>query len=138
MSDYFNITLPEQELSSISMLGLAHIGDAVYELMVRSWLVCHGKLTSRTLHRATVELVRAGAQARFAARIAPTLTDGESAIYRRGRNTRVNSVPKGAQISEYHAATGFEALFGWLYLRGEHDRLSELFAMIMEEENHAS
>ena len=138
MRDYFNIKLPDDEVAAMSMLALAHIGDAVYELMVRTYLGCSGKATARGLHRAAVALVCAPAQARAAAHIHPLLSDGEAAIYRRGRNAKVNSVPKGADISEYHAATGLEALFGWLYLRGEHARLNELFAAIMEEDDDAS
>ena len=67
-------------------------------------------------------------------KILPHLSEEERDVYRRGRNTRVNSVPKNADISQYHAATGLEALFGWLYLNARHERLNELFAIIMEEE----
>ncbi len=134
MTDYLNIKLSESEIRAISNLGLAHIGDCVYELMVRSRLICSGRSTSGGLHRETVKYVSAPAQAEAAAKILPKLTDEEQSVYRRGRNTRVNSVPKNADISQYHAATGLEALFGWLYLNARHERLNELFAIIMEEE----
>ena len=133
MTDYLNIKLSEGEIRGLSNLGLAHIGDCVYELMVRSRIICSGRSTSGGLHRETVKYVSAPAQAEAVSKILPVLTDGERDVYRRGRNTRVNSVPKNADISQYHAATGLEALFGWLYLNGCHDRLNELFAIIMEE-----
>lgn len=133
MTDYLNIKLSEGEIRALSNLGLAHIGDGVYELMVRSMLICSGRSTSAGLHRETVKYVSAPAQAVAVEKILPHLSDEERDVYRRGRNTRVNSVPKNADISQYHAATGLEALFGWLYLKGRRERLNELFAVIMEE-----
>ena len=133
MIDYFDLSLNAEELRAMSCLGLAHIGDGVYELMVRSWLCLHGKLTSRDLHRETVRYVRAPAQAVAAEKIAALLSEEETAVYRRGRNAHVHSVPRGANVGEYHSATGLEALFGWLYLQGKRDRLNFLFAAMMEE-----
>lgn len=123
-----------QEVKSISMLGLAHVGDGVYELLNRSQLCREGHTDVQTLHRLTVARVRAEAQAKAAAHILPLLTEEELSIYRRGRNTHVNSVPHHAQLADYHAATGLEALFGWLYLLGRLERIDALFAAIMEEE----
>lgn len=134
MTDYLNIKLLPEEIRALSNLGLAHIGDCVYELMVRSHLVCCGRVTSQGLHRETVKYVSAPAQAAAMEKLLPRLDEEEAAVYRRGRNSRVNSVPKNADIGQYHAATGLEALFGWLYLNGKHDRLNELFAIILEEE----
>lgn len=121
------------DIAKISTLGLAHIGDCVYELLTRTFLCESGFTTVLQLHRETVARVNAPAQARAAARLIPLLTDVERDIYKRGRNAHVNSVPKGAGTAQYHAATGLEALFGWLYLRGEKARLDELFAAITEE-----
>ncbi len=134
MTDYLNINLSEGEIRGLSNLGLAHIGDCVYELMVRSMIIASGRSTSAGLHRETVKHVSAPAQAAAVEKILHLLNDDERDVYRRGRNTRVNSVPKNADISQYHAATGLEALFGWLYLKGRRERLNELFAVIMEEE----
>ena len=131
MIDFFNIRLSEQELNEVSNLGLAHIGDCVYELLARSWVVTHGSHTNKRLHAATVELVSAAAQAQAVQTLLPHLTERETAVYRRGRNTRVNSVPKHAEPGVYHAATGLECLFGWLYLNGERARLNELFELIV-------
>ena len=124
MNDYLNVRLPEQELNAVSSLGLAHVGDCVYELLVRSWLVTRGTQTNRRLHQATVEYVSAKAQAAAMETLLPRLTEREAAVYRRGRNTRVNSVPKHAEVGAYHAATGLECLFGWLYLNGEHQSIN--------------
>ena len=138
MNDYFNITLDGDRLRAISSIGLAHLGDAVYELLVRAWLCAHGKATGRGLHRAAVELVRAQAQARRGERILPLLTEEELAVYRRGRNAHVNTIPHSASRADYLKATALECLFGWLYLRGERERINRLFAIMMEEDDHAA
>jgi ribonuclease-3 family protein len=136
MSDYMNVRLDSKELSAMSTLGLAHIGDAVFELMVRTWIITRGVLTARRLHRATVRYVSATAQSAAMRRLQPILTKEEREIYIRGRNARVNTVPRGATYGEYHAATGFEALFGYLYLQGEIGRLNALFDVVVDiEEN---
>lgn len=131
--DYFHLQLDRDKLGQISSLGLAHVGDGVFELMVRSWLVLRGKATNRGLHRATVRYVAAPAQAERAERILPALTQEEQDVYRRGRNTSPHTVPRAASREQYQAATALEALFGWLYLRGETGRLNELFEKMMEE-----
>jgi len=113
--------------------GLAHIGDAVFELMVRTWLCTSGTSKAKNLHNRAVTFVSAKAQAAAADKILPELDEEEAAVYKRGRNTHVNSVPKGSTHEEYHTATGVEALFGYLYLNGKINRLNELFAMIIEE-----
>ncbi|MEG1404506.1 MAG: ribonuclease III domain-containing protein [Oscillospiraceae bacterium] len=133
MTDYLNTRLTDEQLQAMSVLGLAHIGDAVYELLVRTWLCAHGKTTSKGLHRETVRFVSAPAQARATLLFMEKLSDAELVAYKRGRNARVNSIPKNADISEYHAATGLETLFGYLYLKGETDRINELFGCVMEE-----
>lgn len=133
MKDYLGIQLSDEQLQTISVLGLAHIGDGVYELLVRTWLCANGKTTSKGLHKETVSYVRAPAQAKAVAKIMDKLSEAEQAVFKRGRNAKVNSVPKNADISEYHAATGLETLFGYLYLKGERDRINELFGLIVEE-----
>lgn len=133
MNDYFHIKLDEEEIRKISNLGLAHLGDAVYELMVRTWLCTHGKLTSKGLHSAAISYVSAPSQAKAMEKILSIMTEQEKTVYKRGRNSKVNSVPSHATIDQYHAATGLETLFGYLYLKGETDRLNELFESIMGE-----
>jgi ribonuclease-3 family protein len=127
--------MSEKEVNGISMLGLAHVGDGVYELLIRSMLCETGHTAVADLHRRTVKMVRAEAQAEAMEIIKPMLDESEIAVYKRGRNARVNSVPKHADIHQYHAATGFEALFGWLYLQGKLERINELFNAIMENNN---
>lgn len=130
--------MSEREVNKISMLGLAHVGDGVYELLIRGMLCQTGHSAVMDLHRSTVALVKAQAQAEAAGKLLPILSDEEHAVYNRGRNAKVNSVPKHADISQYHAATGLEALFGWLYLQGRIDRINQLFAVVMEGEDHAT
>ena len=134
MTDYFHLNAGPELIQGISSLGLAHLGDGVFELMVRSWLCLHGKATSKGLHRATVRYVAAPAQARAVEKILLLLEEAEQDVFRRGRNTSPHSVPQNASRADYQAATGLEALFGWLWLQGRTDRLNELFAVMMEEE----
>ena len=135
MTDYFHPSMQPDEIRAISSIGLAHLGDAVYELLVRTWLCAHGRATGKGLHRATIELVCAPAQARFSARILPMLTEAEHDVFRRGRNANVHSIPQHASRAEYQQATALEALLGWLWLLGRQDRINELFAAMMEEEH---
>ena len=135
--DYFCPKMDKNDLNAISMLGLAHIGDAVYELLTRTMLCADGNKKVTDLHKKTVAIVNAPAQAAAAARMLPVLTEDEAYIYKRGRNAKVNSVPQKADIAQYHAATGLEALFGWLYLQGKTERINELYA-ICTEDNHGA
>ncbi len=132
--DYFHIQMDRDALLGLSSLGLAHLGDGVFEVMVRAWLCLHGKARARDLHRATVHYVSAPAQAARLDKILPLLTQDEQDVFRRGRNADPHSVPRAASRGEYQAATGLEALFGWLYLQGRTERLNELFETMMEGE----
>ncbi len=130
--------MPVQDVNKISMLGLAHVGDAVYELLYRSKLCTDGHTAVAEMHRMTVAFVRAEAQAEAAAKLLPVLTTEEASVYKRGRNAKVNSVPHNADIGQYHAATGLEAMFGWLYLLGRIERINELFNIITGGTDNAS
>ena len=125
--------LDEERLNALGVLNLAHVGDAVYELLVRDRLARGEALSVKDQHRRTIEHVAAPAQAAALERIAPELTEEERRIVRRGRNVRVHGVPSGCTIAEYHAATALETLFGWLWLRGEAARIEELFRHITSE-----
>ena len=133
MENYFQMNLTRQEVGAFSNLGLAHIGDGVYELLCRSYLCAQGKHTVGNLHKDTVQLVKAPAQAKFVDKLLPHLTEEELSWYRRGKNAHVHAVPKGATPAEYAKATGLETLFGALYLSGQTDRLNALFHTMMEE-----
>lgn len=133
MDNYFEPVLDAGQLHAISAIGLAHMGDAVYEVLTRAWLCTHGKATGKGLHRATVALVCAETQAAVAERLLPLLTAEEAAVFRRGRNAHPHTVPTHATRAQYAAATALEALFGWLYLCGRRQRINELFCEIMKE-----
>lgn len=124
--------MPECKVTGISNLGLAHMGDCVFELLCRSYLCQKGDVRADVLHRDTVAMVRASSQAKFADAMLPLLTEGESAVYRRGKNAHVHAVPKSATPADYAKATGVEALFGYLFLTGQSRRLNDLFAQVME------
>ena len=133
MEQYFDIRLTDDQLRAISSVGLAHMGDAVFEILVRGWLCAHGKATGKGLHQATIRLVCAESQSQKAQRILPLLTPEELAVFKRGRNAQVHSVPAHASRAQYAEATALEALLGWLYLRGQKERINELFCTMMEE-----
>lgn len=133
MQDLFHPALPVRDVGAISALGLAHVGDAVYEILVRAALVSQGLTTGAHLHRDTTALVCAPAQARAAELLLPLLTEEEQGYYRRGRNATVHNIPKNATRAQYSKATGLESLFGALYLLGRQDRILTLFSRIMEE-----
>ena len=132
MENYFQMNLTVPQINEITNLGLAHVGDGVYELLVRSYLCVKGDQTVKTLHKDAIKLVNAPAQAKFVEKILPLLTEEESAYYRRGKNSHTHAAPKAASPKEYAMATGLETLFGALYLYGRTDRLSELFEKGME------
>ena len=133
MENYLSPAMDKREIKQISALGLAHCGDAVFELLVRTWLCTSGKATAVNLHRATVSYVCAPAQAARMVRMLPLLTEEELAQYKRGRNAHVHMIPKNATHRQYSMATGLECLFGYLHLSGQSDRINELFALTMED-----
>ena len=135
MTDYFDPALKQDAIRAISSIGLAHVGDAVYELLVRTYLCAAGRATGRGLHRATVELVCAPRQAELSEKILPRLTEEESDVFRRGRNANVHTIPQHASRAQYQQATALEALLGWLWLTGRKDRINELFDIMMEGED---
>ncbi len=134
MENYFQMNLTLQQVNAISSLGLAHVGDGVYELMCRAYLCDTGNHTLKNLHHKSVELVKAPAQAAFADKLQPHLTQQEQDFFRRGKNAHTHAAPKSASKAEYAKATGLETLFGALYLLGETRRLNELFAILMKED----
>lgn len=136
MENFFSPSMERREINQISALGLAHCGDAVFELIVRTWLCVSGKATAVNLHRAAVSYVCAPAQAARMERMLPFLNEEELAQYKRGRNAHVRMIPKNATHQQYSMATGLECLFGYLYLSGQTARINELF-MLTQEDDHA-
>ena len=127
------MNLEKQQIDAISNLGLAHMGDCVFEILCRAYLCAQGGKKVDQLHRDTIRMVNAASQARFVEKLLPLLTEEELAYYRRGKNSHVHAVPKSCTPAEYAKATGLEALFGALYLAGRTERLNELFKKGMEE-----
>lgn len=119
------------EVKNLSPLTLAFIGDGVFEVFVRERLVCQANRPVNELHRQTVSHVKAAAQKQAMETLLPLLTEEETAVFKRGRNAKSNTTPKNASEGDYHWATGFETLWGYLYLKGAADRLKELFRHIM-------
>lgn len=116
------------ELSDITTPALAYLGDSVLEVCVRTYLVTErGLSTSAHLNRASLDFVRASAQSEAFGRMEPYLTEEEAAVFRRGRNMGHGNVPKSASVAEYRCATGMEALFGYLHLTGQSERMNYLF-----------
>ena len=135
MENYFKMNLNRQEINAISNLGLAHMGDCVFEILCRGYLCAKGGKNVGNLHRDTINMVKATSQAAFMDKLLPHLNEEELSFYRRGKNSHVHAVPKSCTPAEYAKATGLEALFGALYLSGQTDRINELFKLVMEDNN---
>ena len=132
MENLFKMNYTVRQVNAISNLALALIGDGVYELLCRTYLCTQGDQTVLKLHKDTVNMVKAPAQAKYADLLKPHLTEEEMDFYRRGKNAHTHAAPKAATRAEYAKATGLEALFGALYLLGRTDRLMELFQLCVE------
>lgn len=133
MENLFQMNFTREQVNGISNLGLAHIGDGVYELMVRSYLCAKGDQTVRTLHRDSIRMVNASTQASVAEKLLPLLNEEEMGYFRRGKNSHTHAAPKAATPQQYALATGLEPLFGALYLYGRIERLNQLFRKGIEE-----
>jgi ribonuclease-3 family protein len=127
--------MSDGEVDKLSVLALAHVGDGVYELMVRTMLCGQGIGKVSDLHRRTVSYVCAPAQAKAIKKIMPILTEKEADVFRRGRNAHTNHKAKNMSESDYHSATGLECLFGYLYLDGQLERLRELYGIISSNDD---
>ena len=111
------------DVRAYSPLTLAYIGDAVYELVIRTVVVERANRAANELHKRTVKYVQAGVQAAMIEAVLPELTEDEVAVYKRGRNAKSHTSAKNASIQDYRKATGFEALMGYLYLTGQNERM---------------
>lgn len=128
IQDLLKITSGElsHKASSYSPLALAYIGDGVYEMFIRTYVVNRGNMSVNKMHKASRELVRASSQAKLYFLIEDMLTEEEDAVLRRGRNAKSVSIPKNGNVREYRHATGLEALIGYLYIEGKVERIKEL------------
>ncbi|WP_407384457.1 Mini-ribonuclease 3 [Ruminococcus sp.] len=123
--------MDDRTLRSIPTLNLAFIGDGVYDLLVREYLVTGSAARVGELNKLKVDMVNCKSQAAYMKLMMEHLNEEEAEVYKRGRNTKVHSASKHSTLSDYHEATGLEALFGWLYLKGKHERINELFTLII-------
>lgn len=119
----------------LSPLTLAFIGDTVYDLLVREEIICDANRPANDLHSLAVKKVKASAQASAITDVLPMLTEKELAVFKRGRNAKSGHIAKNASTGDYHKATGLEALFGYLYLTNQIDRILELYELIKRCEN---
>ena len=129
IEEFIPIKKEESEINQMSPLVWAYVGDCVYELYIRTYLVDNTSLKPHKLHIESIKYVKAGAQAKFLENFYDDLTDDEKDIVRRGRNANSYTHPKNMDISDYRHATGLEAVFGYLYLSGQQERITELFEL---------
>lgn len=120
------------DIRTYSPLTLAYLGDAVFEMIIRTLIVEQGQRAANTLHKHTTKIVCAESQARMIEAVYDWLSEEEQNIYRRGKNTKINSAAKHASLSDYKKATGFEALCGYLYLEGNTKRVTEIVKKALE------
>ena len=125
----------EVDIRAYSPLTLAYIGDAIYDLIIRTIVVERANRPANKLHKTVVRYVNAGTQAQMIMALEEELTEEEKAVYHRGRNAKSYTSAKNASIADYRKATGLEALFGYLYLQGEMDRLLMLVRLAFEKMN---
>ena len=130
-----NFDLKENDIKSYSPLILAYIGDAVYEIIIRTIVVSEGNTQVNKMHKKSSSLVKAETQANMIKAIMDDLSEEELSFYKRGRNAKSYTSAKNASISDYRMATGFEALIGYLYLTGKTNRMSELIKLGLERVN---
>ena len=124
----------EESLNDVNALTLAYIGDAIFELLVRKYMFDHGSKRVEKLHKRVTDAVNAGSQSAFVAKLEPFLTEEETAVFHRGRNAKAMTSAKHQSILDYRRATGLEAVFGYLYLKGDRERLSELLEKCLSDE----
>lgn len=131
VSSKFNIN--ERDVDQLSPLVLAYIGDAVYEVFIRTLIISKGNSPVNKLHKESISFVKAKAQSDIIHRILETLTQEEQDVVRRGRNAKSGTIPKNADVTEYKYATGFESLIGYLYLKRQYERLLQVLEMCITE-----
>lgn len=130
----FGGAMPVKDPTQLGPLVLAYVGDTVFDLYVRTRLILTTDLTAHGLHMLAAKRVCAAAQAESFRKVEPLLTEDELAVYRRGRNSHIGTVPKNASIADYRSATGLEAVIGWLYLKGRDDRLTLIMNTILNKQ----
>lgn len=131
--DLLKGSFTKQDARNLNPLVLAFVGDGIYEIFVRAFIVSKNReMNVHKLHIKAISYVKAHDQSGFMMAIMDELTEEETNIYKRGRNAKSGTVPKNAKVSEYRTATGFEALFGYLYLTEQKDRINYFLEMIVK------
>lgn len=123
---YEGLDMKHTEPSQLSPLVLAYIGDSIYDLVIKTWVIEQGNMQVNKLNKKTSSIVKAESQSAMIGVIEPMLSEHEEAVYKRGRNANSYTSAKNASIGDYRRATGFEALMGYLYLSGQYERMMEL------------
>lgn len=123
---------PSVDMASVHVLSLAYMGDTIHDLFIREYLVRHHNASVHMLHTQAIRFVRCHEQSETVLAILDRLTEEEQAVFRRGRNAHNGTVPRNADVREYHNATGFEAVLGYLYLSGQGERLAQVLGYCME------
>ncbi len=123
---YEGLDMKHTEPSQLSPLVLAYIGDSIYDLVIKTWVIEQGNMQVNKLNKKTSSIVKAESQSAMIGVIEPMLSEYEEAVYKRGRNAKSYTSAKNASIGDYRRATGFEALMGYLYLSGQYERMMEL------------
>ena len=134
IEEFIIINKGKDEINQISPLVWAYVGDAVYELFVRTYLIDNTKLNAHKLHIEAIKYVKAGAQADLLKKIYENLSEEEKDIVRRARNTNNHHLPKNSNVTEYMYSTAFEALIGYLYLTKKYERIKELIISFQSNE----
>lgn len=131
--DTLDVNFSVLDIKQLNPLVLAYIGDAIYEVMVRTYLIDKNRnISAHKLHIKAINFVKASSQCNFVKFLMGNLTEEEVSIFKRGRNSKSNTVPKNADVVEYRMATGFEAVLGYLYLNKQEDRLNYIMKRIIE------
>ena len=123
---YEGLDMKHTEPSQLSPLVLAYIGDSIYDLVIKTWVIEQGNMQVNKLNKKTSSIVKAESQSAMIGVIEPMLSEHEEAVYKRARNAKSYTSAKNASIGDYRRATGFEALMGYLYLSGQYERMMEL------------
>ena len=131
--NFDKLKMSDTSADGLPVSALAFLGDGVWGIMVREYLTVSGKCKADKLHERNIEMVNATYQANAIKFLLPHLTEDETKMFIRGRNTHTAHTPRNKSKSEYHAATGLEVLFGWLYLNGSTERIKDLFSLVLDE-----
>ena len=131
--NFDKLKMSDTSADGLPVSALAFLGDGVWGIMVREYLTVSGKCKADKLHERNIEMVNATYQANAIKFLLPHLTEEETKMFIRGRNTHTAHTPRNKSKSEYHAATGLEVLFGWLYLNGRTERIKDLFSLVLDE-----